>query len=269
MEQAFMQKRMRGKTVLITGGASGIGACAAKRFAEEGTNVAIADIDDRHGEENAQELRSKGTNAVFIHADISRRADITKLLAQTEAAFGGIDMILPNAGYQGPLATAVDYKPEDWERVVNIDLHGAYYLCKYGIPYLRKRGGGSIVITASLSAYDAGGSVPAYAAAKATLCGMTQSLAYDFGKEHIRVNSICPASVHTNLLDGIMADLHLSPEEEATYSARRLLQYPMGRLGQPKDIADLMLFLAGEESDYITGKNIIIDGGYWAGVPKY
>lgn len=269
MELEFIHKRLAGKTAIITGGASGIGAAAARLFAAEGASISVADINTERGEAVVQELRKNGASAIFVRTDISSRDDIITLLARTEETFGGIDVILANAGYQGPLATAVDYSPKDWKRVVDIDLHGAYYLCKYGIPYLQKRGGGSIVITASLSAYDAGGTVPAYASAKAALCGMTQSLAYDFGKEHIRVNSICPASVHTNLLDGIMSDLHLSPEEEAAYSARRLLQYPMGRLGQPEDIANLMLFLAGEESSYITGKNLIIDGGYWAGVPKY
>lgn len=269
MEQKITSGKLAGKTAIITGGAAGIGAAAVRLFASEGANIAIADIDAVRGQQMAEELSAEGTNAIFVRTDISHKDDIVNLLEQTEAAFGGINIILSNAGYQGPLATAVDYTLEAWERVVNIDLHGAYYLCKYGLPYLRKQGGGSVVITASLSAYDAGGWVPAYATAKAALCGMTQSMAYDFGREQIRVNSICPASVHTNLLDGIMADMNLSPEEEKAYSERRLIQYPMGRLGQPEDIANLMLFLAGDDSGYITGKNIIIDGGYWAGVPRF
>lgn len=269
MEEKICTGKLANKVAIITGGASGIGAAAVRRFAVEGASLAIADIDSAGGQRMAEELCTKGSKAIFVRTDISSREDILNLLEQTRQTYGGIDIILPNAGWQGPLGTAVEYDPDAWNRVVDIDLHGAYYLCRYGLPYLRRRGGGSIVITASLSAYDAAGCVPAYAAAKAALAGMAQSLAYDFGREQIRVNSVCPASVNTKLLEGIMSEMDLSPEEAAAHAQRRLLQYPMGRLGEADDIAKVMVFLASDDSSYVTGKNIIIDGGYWAGVPHF
>lgn len=261
--------QLHGKTAIITGGASGIGAAAVKLFAAEGANIAIADIDSATGQYLADEISASGTKSIFVQTDVSSKSDICSLFEQTSYKLGGVDIILSNAGWQGPLNTIVEYELSAWKRVLDIDLNGTYYLCRYGLPYLKERNGGSIIITASLSAYDAAGSVPAYATAKAALCGLTQSLAYDFGKDHIRVNSICPASVNTKLMQGIMSDMNLSPEEEAAYSARRLLQYPMGRLGEAEDVAKVMLFLASDNSGYITGKNIIVDGGYWAGVPRF
>lgn len=259
--------KLAGKAAIITGGASGIGAAAVRLFAMEGADVAVADLDERRGLELIGQLKADGHRAIFVKTDISKKDGILSLLEQAKAAFGKINILISNAGLQGPLAPTAEYPLEAWHQLIGVDLRGTFLLCKYGLPHLIEQGGGSVVVTGSLSAFDAAGMVAGYAAAKAAVCSLTKAMAYDYGKYQIRVNAICPASVSTALLQKGVADMNLTPEEEKAYLARQLSGYPLGRLGTPEDIARLMLFLAGEDSSFMTGGNIIIDGGYWAGIP--
>lgn len=269
MEENRRLGKLTGKIAVITGGAAGIGAAAAHRFAQEGADIVVADINIPNGQQLVDKLCTEGTKAMFIKTDVTQKEEVVALLSQTYETFGGIDILVSNAGCLGPMGAVADHPLDGWNQVINLDLHGSYYLCRYGLPYLLKRGGGSIVINASLTAYEAAAQTPDYAATKAALCGLTQSLAYDFGHRNIRVNSVCPAAVDTSLFRESISRMNFTPEEEKADAERRLGEYPLGRLGRPEDVADLMLFLASDESAYITGKNIIIDGGYWAGIPRF
>ena len=255
-------KRLAGKVAVITGGASGIGAAAVRKFHAEGAHIVMADL---RKPDAAQFEDISDEDLRFVQADVTKAEDIRGLLAAAQETFGGIDILLANAGIQGPLVHSTDFADDDWEKVLNIDLNGAVLLCKYGIPALQKRGGGAVVITASLSAFDAATMTPPYAAAKAALTGLTESLAYDYGPDRIRVNSVCPAAVRTPLFENGLTEF--MTEEEIGVYLQTADSYPLGRRGDPEDIAALMCFLASEEASFVTGRNIIIDGGFWAGYP--
>lgn len=260
------QKKMDRKVTVITGGATGIGGAAARLFASEGARVVIADVDETRGQQIIEELKVSGAEAIFVKTDVSKAEDIKNLFAQAKKTYGCINSLICNAGINGPLAPVPSHPLEAWNKVLDIDLHGAFLFCKYGIPYLVEQGGGTLVITASLSALESAGYAPAYNVAKAGVYSLMKSLAYDYGKYNVRVNALCPAAVQTNLLKGVLKDMKMTPEEEQEYSVSRLKGYPLGRLGEPQDIAKLMLFLASDDSSFITGEGVIIDGGYWSGM---
>jgi NAD(P)-dependent dehydrogenase (short-subunit alcohol dehydrogenase family) len=250
--------RLKDKVALITGGGSGIGRETALLFASEGARVVVVDVNDSGGQAVAEEARGSGGEAVYVHADVSKAAEAELMIRAAEASFGRLDVLFNNAGISHPNDDdAVTTEEEVWDLTMNINLKGVFLGCKYGIPALRRAGGGSIINTASFVAV-LGAATPqlAYTASKGGVLAMTRELAVIHARENIRVNALCPGPLRTELLMK-----YLDTEEKRQ---RRLVHIPMGRFGEAKEIARAVLFLASDESSFTTGATFLVDGGITA-----
>jgi meso-butanediol dehydrogenase/(S,S)-butanediol dehydrogenase/diacetyl reductase len=245
--------RFKGKTVVITGGASGIGLASAKRFHAEGASLVIADLNTDQGEAVAKELGDG--RCLFRKVDVSDFDQVKTLMDHAADAFGGLDILFNNAGI-GSLAPAPDLALEDWRRVIDVDLSAVFYGCKAAIPLMRQRGGGAIVNTASASGLAADFGFLAYNAAKGGVLNLTRAVAIDHAREGIRVNAVCPGPIDTAIISGVK---HIPGLKEAWDEC-----VPMGRFGSPDEIASVVAFLASDEASYVTGAIISVDGGMMA-----
>ena len=250
--------RLKDKVTLITGAGSGIGRETALLFASEGARVVVVDVNDAGGQAVAEEVRGSGGEAVYVHADVSKAAEAETMIRAAEASYGRLDVLFNNAGISHPNDDdAVTTEEEVWDLTMNINLKGVFLGCKYGIPALRRAGGGSIINTASFVAV-LGAATPqlAYTASKGGVLAMTRELAVIHARENIRVNALCPGPLHTELLMK-----YLDTEEKRQ---RRLVHIPMGRFGEAREIARAALFLASDESSFTTGATFLVDGGITA-----
>ncbi len=247
--------RLAGKVALITGAASGIGLEAARLFAAEGARLALVDADAERG---AAAARAIGAGAHFVRADVARAADVEAAVAEAERRFGALHVLFNNAG----IFPAGDGLPEEtdeavFDRVVAVNLKGVFFGCKYGIPALRRAGGGSIVNTASFVALMGAATAQiAYTASKGGVLAMTREIAVAHAREGIRANALCPGPVNTPLLAELLA--------EPAARARRLVHVPMGRLAEAAEVARAALVLASDESSYVNGATFVVDGGITA-----
>ena len=246
-----MPGRFGGKVAVITGGAGGIGRETARRFAEEGARVCIADLADEPGQETASEI-----DGIYVHADVTDPDDVQRMYSETAERFGGIDVLFNNAGISPSDDDSIlETGLEAWERVQNVNLKSVYLCCKYGIPYLLERGGGSIINTASFVAVmGAATSQISYTASKGGVLALSRELGVEFARRGIRVNALCPGPVNTPLLQEIFAK---NPEQ----AERRLVHVPMGRFAEAKEIAGAVLFLASDDSSYVNASTFMVDGG--------
>ncbi len=243
--------RLDNKVAVITGAASGIGRATARRFAAEGASVVVADFDESAGTDVAKEI-----GGLFVKVNVADEMSVVALYDRTAEVFGGIDVLFNNAGISPPdddsiLTTGLDA----WKRVQDVNLTSVYLCCKYGIPHLQRRGGGSIINTASFVAVlGSATSQISYTASKGGVLAMSRELAVQFAREKIRVNALCPGPVNTPLLIELFAK---DPER----AARRLVHVPMGRFGEPEEIAGAVLFLASDDSSFVTATTFMVDGG--------
>ena len=244
--------RLDGKTAIITGGARGIGRASAQLFATEGAKVALFDIDDAGMSETAQ-LISAMSDCLPLHTDIRSEAAVRESVAKVFEKFGRIDVLFNNAAYNRNFKAALDTSEEDWDAEHDVTLKGAFFCSKHVIPHMIKQGGGSIIMTASWLARSAYPGYAAYCAAKGGLVQLARSLAVDYSPRNVRVNVICPGAVVTPAL----APLIENPEFRKNVEKLTLL----GRIGQPDEIARVALFLASDESSYMTGAIIDVEGG--------
>jgi NAD(P)-dependent dehydrogenase (short-subunit alcohol dehydrogenase family) len=250
--------RLANKVAVITGAGSGIGRESALLFAREGARVVVADVNDDAGQAVVEELRAAGGEAVYVRADVSRGADAEGMVRAAEESFGRLDVLFNNAGISHAKDDdAVATEEEVWDLTMNINLKGVFLGCKYGIPALRRAGGGSIINTASFVAL-LGAATPqlAYTASKGGVLAMTRELAVIHAREGIRVNALCPGPLRTELLMK-----YLDTEEKRQ---RRLVHVPMGRFGEAREIAQAALFLASDDSSFTTGATFLVDGGITA-----
>jgi len=250
--------RLANKVAVITGAGSGIGRESALLFAREGARVVVADVNDDAGQAVVEELRGAGGEAVYVRADVSKGADAEGMVRAAEERFGRLDVLFNNAGISHARDDdAVATEEEVWDLTMNINLKGVFLGCKYGIPALRRAGGGSIINTASFVAL-LGAATPqlAYTASKGGVLAMTRELAAIHAREGIRVNALCPGPLRTELLMK-----YLDTEEKRQ---RRLVHVPMGRFGEAREIAQAALFLASDESSFTTGATFLVDGGITA-----
>jgi meso-butanediol dehydrogenase/(S,S)-butanediol dehydrogenase/diacetyl reductase len=244
-----MTERFAGRVALVTGGASGIGAATARRLAREGARVMIGDQNEGLGKQVAGELDGRGA---FHAVDVSDLDQVQALVDATVQRFGRLDVLVNNAGIGG-FGETPDVDPEQWHRVIAVDLHSVFYGCRAGIPQLRRAGGGAIVNTASVSGLLADYGFSAYNAAKGAVVNYTRTLAIDHAHENIRVNAVCPGMIKT-ALSALLTQNRRAMDEYA-----RVI--PMGRVGEADEVADVVAFLASEDARYVTGQCIAIDGG--------
>ena len=250
--------RLRDKVALITGGGSGIGREASLLFAREGAAVVVADVADDAGRETVSRIGSEGGRASYVHADVSSAAESEAMVAHAEREFGGLHVLFNNAGIMHSADDdAVATSEETWELTMRINARGVFLGCKFGVPALRRAGGGSIINTASFVA-RLGAATPqvAYTASKGAVLSMTRELAVIHARENIRVNALCPGPLKTPLL---MSFLDTDAKRQ-----RRLVHIPMGRFGEASEIAKAALFLASNDSSYVTGAELLVDGGITA-----
>jgi NAD(P)-dependent dehydrogenase (short-subunit alcohol dehydrogenase family) len=244
--------RLQHKIAVITGGASGIGAATASRFAKEGARVAVLDLQMEKAREVAAEC---GPDAMALEADVCDGAGVTSAMTQIAERFGRIDVLINNAGIPG--RQPIDQLDEaTWTRVLDVSLKGAYLCSKAALPFMTERGG-SIVHLSSVAGITGMRNRPAYSAAKAGLVALAKNMALDYASRGIRVNCVCPGFTQTPLVAAIAKDPERWKRMESLH--------PLGRLGTPEDIANALLFLASDEASWITGTCLVVDGGFSAG----
>ena len=248
--------RLRHKVALVTGGGSGMGRASCRLFAAEGARVAVVDRVVEAGEETVALIRDAGGEATFVAADVADAAAVEAMVTTTVATYGRLDVLFNNAGVEGPSVNLLDYGEDDWDRVIAVNLTAVYRAMRAAIPRMLDQGGGVILSTASVAGLVGLARSSAYSAAKAGVIGLTRTVALEYGPRGIRANCICPGFIATPMLDRVLGD-----RDEAVL--HRLS--PLRRVGTPDDIAAAALFLASDESSYVTGVPFVVDGGYAAG----
>lgn len=248
--------KLKDKVSIITGAGAGIGKATALRFGQEEAKVIVADLDDTAGQRVVREIRETGGKATFFHTDVSQSEDCRLLMEETASAFGGIDILINNAGIykQGGIA---DTSEEDWKRILAVNLDGVFYCSRHVLPYMKKGGGGSIVHVASEAGIVGIGNQLVYNVSKAAVIMMGKSMAVDLAPFNIRVNTVSPGTTETPLVK-VAIENSSDPRE-----TRRALEScrPANRLGRPEEIASAIAFIASDEPGYATGSNLVIDGG--------
>lgn len=252
--------KLKGKAALITGGASGIGFATAQLFLEEGAKVAIADISEKAGKEAVKKLQKKGREVIFIKTDVSKEADAKAMVKKAVDSFGRLDILFNNAGIlitkKAHLLTEAE-----WDRILGINLKGVFLCSKHAVIQMMKQGGGVIVNNASANAIVADYDVPSYCASKGGVAMLTRALALDYAKNCIRVNAVCYGEIHTPLAEQEAKD---RGEDWDKFAALMGTQHPIGRMGTPKEAANAVLFLASDDSTFVTGALLSVDGGFTA-----
>ena len=250
--------RLDGKVALITGAGSGIGRESALLFAAEGAAVVVVDIEDGGGRDTVAAIEKSGGRATYVHADVSKAGDAARMIEAAEREFGKLNVLFNNAGIMhGKDDDAVSTDEAIWDLTMNVNAKGVFLGCKYGIPAIRRAGGGSIINTASFVAV-LGAATPqvAYTASKGAVLALTRELAVVHARENIRINALCPGPLKTELLMKIL--------DTDAKKQRRLVHIPMGRFGAAGEIARAALFLASDESSFVTGTDFLVDGGITA-----
>ena len=250
--------RLGGKVALITGGASGMGKVASQLFATEGAKVVLTDVSDTTGDATAAEIAADGGDALFVHADVSKEADAKAMVDAAVERFGSLDVLYNNAGVMLGSDGSVDTTEESvWDTTLAINVKGVAFGCKYGVPAMIATGGGSIINVASFVAWlGAATSQTAYTASKGAVLSMTREIAVEYARKGIRCNALCPGPIDTPLLAELLSD--------PARRQRRLVHIPMGRLGRAEELAKAALFLATDDSSFMTGASLIVDGGITA-----
>ncbi|MCC7308398.1 MAG: glucose 1-dehydrogenase [Acidobacteria bacterium] len=258
--------RFDGKTVVVTGGALGIGRAVCELLAERGATVTILDRDESAAREVGVRIESNGGKALVHALDVSNFDEVKTAVEATQAAFGSVDSLVVSAGIQR-YGTALTTDDAEWDEVLNVNLRGAWNAAKAVIPFIQRSGGGTIVNVSSVQALASQQNVLAYTVSKHALIGLTRSIAMDFAKDGIRANALCPGTVDTPMLKWAAS---LDPDPQSVYDACSAM-HPLGRIAQPREIAEVVAFLAHESSSFVTGAVWTADGGLLTqigGVPK-
>jgi NAD(P)-dependent dehydrogenase (short-subunit alcohol dehydrogenase family) len=245
-----MAGRLQAKAAVVTGGCSGIGLATVRRFAEEGARVVVADIDDDLGHQLAGQL-----GILYVHADVTDAGEVADLFARTKESFGSVDVLFNNAGISPPQdGSILEVDIATWRRVHEVNLTSVYLCCKAALPYMVEGRGGSIVNNSSVVAVIGAADQISYSASKGGVLSMSRELAVEFARDGVRVNAICPGPVSTPLLEEYFA-------KEPGHARTRLERIPLGRFARPEEVADAVVFLASDESSYITASTLMVDGG--------
>lgn len=245
--------KLNGKVAIVTGGASGIGEFTVREMVNEGAYVIVADLNDDLGNKLVNDLNKNGKKSIYANVNVTIEEDIKGMIALAVKEFGRLDIIFNNAGI-GALAPSEDLTYDDWKKVLSVNLDGVFLCAKHAIKAMKQSGGGSIVNNASILGHVGQAATAAYTAAKAGVLNLTKTLAVEYAKENIRVNSVSPGYIDTPLLSQLDENMknHL------------ISLHPLGRLGRPEEIAKAVVFLASDDASFVTGTDLLVDGGYTA-----
>jgi NAD(P)-dependent dehydrogenase (short-subunit alcohol dehydrogenase family) len=248
--------KLDGKVAVVTGAAMGIGRSTAVLLAREGARVVIADVDEAQAEETLRSIEDLGGEALFARTDVSSSRDVEAAINAAVQTFGGIDVLHNNAAVALG-ATVVDTTDELWSRVLDVNLGGVYRGCKYAIPHMIRNGGGSIINSTSVQALRGFAGWAAYAASKGGILSLTRQVALEYAEHNIRVNCVAPGTIMTPLNEKVFAE---AEDPEALVETWNRM-HPIGRFGQPEEVAEAVLFLASDSSSFVTGHCLVVDGG--------
>jgi NAD(P)-dependent dehydrogenase (short-subunit alcohol dehydrogenase family) len=254
-----MGERLKGKVAIVTGGGSGIGRATCELFAEEGAQVVVADVDQRQGESVAANIKNSGGQARFVFADISREEDAARLTEETVENFLGVDILVNNAAVF--VLKGIEATVEDWRRSLDVNVIGPSLVSKFAVEEMKKRGRGAIVNLGSMSSFIAQPHFVTYSATKAAMVQMTRNMAMDLAPFNIRVNCVCPGTIITQATERHRAQVGITLEQ---FMAEEGAKHLLNRVGQPREVAYAILFLASDEASFITGTHLMVDGGYTA-----
>ena len=246
---------LKNKVALVSGAGSGIGRAIAITYAQEGAKVVVADINEEHAVETVKLITDTGGEAIAVKADSSKAEESKRLIDEVVQRYGRLDIACNNAGMGGPAKPTAEYEPEEWDRVIDLNLNGVFYACKYQLAQMEKNGGGSIVNIASIHGQVAAPNSPAYTASKHAVVGLTKNIAVEYAQKNIRCNAVGPGYIETPLLTE-----NLNEEGLKAIAAKSAIN----RLGTVQEVADLVAFLSSDKSSFTTGAYIITDGGYTA-----
>jgi len=252
--------RVENKVAIVTGGSLGIGKSACIHLAKEGAKVAVTDILDREGKEVADQIKKSGGTATFWHLDVSNEREVQRVFEDIEKTFGKINVLVNNAGIAGVSKPTHEITEEEWDRVMAVNVKGVFFCTKHVIPYMRKAGNGSIINLSSIYGIVSAPDVPPYHASKGAVRIMTKTDAFLYAQDKIRVNSIHPGFIATPMVENYLKS------QVNVEAGRKMLDglHPVGHIGEPADIAYGIIYLASDESKFVTGSELVIDGGYTA-----
>ena len=252
-----MSYDLSGKTVIVTGGASGIGEAAAVLYANQGCQVVISDLNEEKGNKLAEQIKQAGGKAIFVRADVSNPADCKELVRKTVENFGSVDIAFNNAGIGGENNPVADMSIESWDKTIAVNLSSVFYCMKYEIQQMQKLGKGSIVNNSSILGQVGFANAGAYVAAKHGVVGLTKNAALEYSSKNIRINAIGPGFINTPLL----SEAGMDENAKQTFLVPL---HPIGRLGEPAEVAELAVWLSSDKASFITGSYYAVDGGYLA-----
>lgn len=252
--------KLKDKVAIITGGASGIGLATARLFAAEGAAIVIGDVTDEASQKAAESLAKSGAQTAHYHVDVRRPDEVERLVNGAVDTFGGVDILVNNAGVVLTKSTT-ETSLEEWERVIGVNLTGAWLCARAAIPAMQRRGGGSIINVASNAGLVGFPNLAAYCASKGGLVQLTRAMAMDGAPHHIRVNAICPGHTRTPMGDGFVA---AQADPQAFVKEFINVQHPLGRMAEAREMAQAILFLASDDASFVTGSILPVDGGYTA-----
>lgn len=254
-------KRLEGKVCIVTGGANGIGKATCQRLAEEGAKVAVTDLADGDGKIVCDSIAKAGGTAEYWHLDVTEEAEVAHVFDEVTGKFGRVDVVVNNAGISGTDKPTDEISAEEWRKVMDVNVNGVFYCTKAAIPLLRKAGDGSIVNLSSIYGIIGAPDIPPYHASKGAVREMSKTDAILYAREGIRVNSVHPGFIWTPLVQAMA-----KASEEGTEAFRKGLDalHPVGHVGEPEDIAAGIAYLASDDAKFVTGSELVIDGGYTA-----
>jgi NAD(P)-dependent dehydrogenase (short-subunit alcohol dehydrogenase family) len=249
-----MPGMLAGKVALVTGAASGIGRASAIAFAREGAKVAVSDVDERGGKDTVHRIQHAGGQAAFFNADVSKSDEVEMLIEKTIQLYSHLDCAHNNAGIWGDTAATANCAEKNWDQVMSINLKGIYLCMKYEIIHMLEQGRGTIVNTSSSLGLIGARNNPAYSASKHGVIGLTKSAALEYAEDGIRINAVCPGLTRTPMAANLMGT-------DPLVEAQRMSAYPMGRMGDPTEIAEAVLWLSTDAASFVTGHAMVVDGG--------